>query len=38
LKGQPDIRMNVSDYPPGIYSLKFTTANGESFSRKFVKL
>jgi hypothetical protein len=32
------IRMNVSGYPTGIYSLKFTTAKGESFSRKFVKM
>ncbi len=32
------IRLDVSNFPPGIYSLKFTTAAGESFSRKFVKM
>jgi hypothetical protein len=32
------IRLDVSGFPTGIYSLKFTTANGESFSRKFVKM
>jgi hypothetical protein len=32
------IRLDVSDFPTGIYSLKFTTAKGESFSRKFVKM
>lgn len=32
------IRFDVSDFPTGIYSLKFTTSNGESFSRKFVKM
>ena len=32
------IRLEVSDFPSGIYSIKFTTAKGESFSRKFVKM
>jgi hypothetical protein len=32
------IRLDVSDFPTGIYNLKFTTAKGESFSRKFVKM
>ena len=32
------IRIAVSTCPPGIYILKFTTANGESISRKFVKM
>jgi hypothetical protein len=32
------IRFDVSNFPTGIYSLKFTTAKGESFSRKFVKM
>ena len=32
------IRLDVSDFPNGIYSMKFTTSNGESFSRKFVKM
>ena len=30
--------LDVSHFPIGIYSLKFTTSKGESFSRKFVKL
>jgi hypothetical protein len=30
--------LDVSHFPSGIYSLKFTTSKGESFSRKFVKL
>ncbi len=31
------IKLDVSDFPTGIFSLKFTTSNGEIFSRKFVK-
>lgn len=38
VKDQSEIHLNVSNFAPGIYSMKFNTANGESFSRKFVKL
>jgi hypothetical protein len=33
-----DARLDVSGFSPGIYNLRFNTAKGESFSRKFVKL
>lgn len=35
---QSEVQLNVSQYSPGIYNLKFTIAKGESFSRKFVKM
>jgi hypothetical protein len=35
---QSEIHLNVSNFAPGIYSLRFNTTKGESFSRKFVKL
>jgi hypothetical protein len=38
LNGGLILGIDVSVYSPGIYSLKFTTANGESFSRKFIKM
>jgi hypothetical protein len=38
VKDQSEIHLNVSHFAPGIYSLRFNTANGECFSRKFVKL
>ncbi len=32
-----NFRLDVSTFSPGIYSINFTTINGESFSKKFVK-
>lgn len=36
VKGETTITINTANYAPGAYSVKFSTANGESFSRKFV--
>jgi hypothetical protein len=38
LNGGLILWLDVSVYSPGIYSLKFTTSKGGSFSRKFVKM
>ena len=38
VENQSEIQLNVSNFAPGIYSLRFNTAKGESFSRKFIKL
>jgi len=36
VKGETTITLNTSNYASGAYSVKFTTASGETFSRKFV--
>lgn len=36
VKGESTITLNTSNYAAGAYSVKFTTASGETFSRKFV--
>jgi primosomal replication protein N len=36
VKGETTITLNTANYAAGAYSVKFTTASGESFSRKFV--
>jgi hypothetical protein len=38
VKDQSELQLNVSHFAPGIYSIRFNKANGESFSRKFIKL
>jgi hypothetical protein len=36
VKGETTITLNTNNYAAGAYSVKFTTENGETFSRKFV--
>jgi hypothetical protein len=36
IKGESIITINTSAYPSGVYSVKFTTISGETFSRKFI--
>jgi hypothetical protein len=36
VKGETTVTLNTANYASGAYSVKFTTASGESFSRKFV--
>jgi hypothetical protein len=36
VKGETSITLNTSNYAAGAYSVKFTTTNGETLSRKFV--
>jgi hypothetical protein len=35
-KGETYVMLNTSNYAAGAYSVKFTTASGETFSRRFV--
>jgi hypothetical protein len=36
IKGESYVMINTSNYAAGAYSVKFSTSNGETFSRKFV--
>jgi len=36
VKGETTVTLNTVNYAAGAYSVKFTTTNGETFSRKFV--
>jgi len=36
VKGETTITINTANYAAGAYSVKFTAANGDTFSRKFV--
>jgi len=36
VKGETTITLNTNNYAAGAYSVRFTTENGETFSRKFV--
>jgi hypothetical protein len=36
VKGETTFTINTASYAPGAYSVKFTTNNGDTFSRKFV--
>jgi hypothetical protein len=38
VKGETSVMLNTTGFAAGAYSVKFATAGGESFSRKFVKL
>jgi hypothetical protein len=38
VQDQSEIQLNVSHFTPGMYNLRFNTAEGESFCRKFVKM
>lgn len=36
IAGETTVILNTSEYPNGMFTAKFTTLNGETFSRKFV--
>jgi len=38
IAGETTVILNTSEYPTGMFTAKFTTLNGETFSRKFVVL
>jgi hypothetical protein len=38
IAGETTVILNTAGYPSGMFTAKFTTLNGESFSRKFVVL
>ncbi len=38
IAGETTVILNTSEYPNGMFTAKFTTLDGESFSRKFVVL
>jgi hypothetical protein len=38
IAGETTVILNTSEYPTGMFTAKFTTYNGESFSKKFVVL
>jgi len=38
IAGETTVFLNTSEYPTGMFTAKFTTLNGETFSRKFVVL